>query len=393
MSATETPEPTTDELDGMTREELARLGARLDGVELVEYGPRFEPNSPAEKRAERIVAKWFIFAAVAALAFVVIFCVWPAGYEGPFSPRQWWFALFTPLLGITLGAAILFTGIGVMSIARRIAPHEVAVQQRHGGPSADADRRTVGAELMDTLDKTGLQTRRGVLKGSLLLAGGGLVTAAIVAPIGGLIKNPWAQGKDSALWQTLWKPAADGTKVHLTMQDGSLVRPEDLAAGGLMTVFPGVPGGATAADSPVMLFRLYPGTKVLIRNGQDGFGYGDFFAYSKVCTHVGCPVSLYEDQTGRVLCPCHQSQFDIHDGAKPVFGPATRALPQLPIGVDADGYFVALHDFVEPVGPGFWESYQGKEPFRSHPRITPEPKPVFPPIGTPPSDAPPKETT
>jgi ubiquinol-cytochrome c reductase iron-sulfur subunit len=368
MSAGTIPEPTSDELDGMTREELARLGARLDGVELVEYGPRFEPNSPAEKRAERIVAKWFVFAAIAALAFVVIFCVWPAGYEDPFSPRQWYFALFTPLLGITLGAAILFTGIGVMSIARRIAPHEVAVQQRHMGGSSESSRRTVGAELMDTLDKTGLKTRRGVLKGSLLLAGGGLATAAIVAPLGGLIKNPWAKGKDSELWVTLWKPGPGNKLVHLTFQDGTLVRPQDLAAGSMMTVFPGVPGGATASDSAVMLFRLYPDEKVMIRTGQEGFEYGDFYAYSKICTHVGCPVSLYEDQTGRVLCPCHQSQFDIRDGAKPVFGPATRALPQLPITVDRDGYFVAKSDFVEPVGPGFWESTQGSKAFTSHPK-------------------------
>ena len=368
MSATNLPEPTTDELDGMTREELARLGARLDGVELVEYGLRFEPGSPAEKRAERIVAKWFVLAAIAALAFVVIFCVWPAGYEGPFSSRQWYFALFTPLLGITLGAAILFTGIGVMSIARRIAPHEVAVQQRHMGGSSESSRRTVGAELMDTLDKTGLKTRRGVLKGSLLLAGGGLATAAIVAPLGGLIKNPWANGKDSELWVTLWKPGPGNKLVHLTFQDGTLVRPQDLAAGSMMTVFPGVPGGATASDSAVMLFRLYPDEKVRIRTGQEGFEYGDFYAYSKICTHVGCPVSLYEDQTGRVLCPCHQSQFDIRDGAKPVFGPATRALPQLPITVDEDGYFVAKSDFVEPVGPGFWESTQGSKAFTSHPK-------------------------
>ncbi len=368
MSTTDTPPPTVDELDGMTGEELALLGARLDGVEFVEYGPRFEPGSPAERRTERSVAKWFIFAAIAALAFIVIFVAWPAGYEPSSSPRELMYALFTPLLGITLGASILFIGIGVMSIARRIAPHEVAVQQRHGGRSAEVDRRTVGAEVMDTLEKTGLKTRRGLLKGSLLLAGGGLVSAAIVAPLGGLIRNPWAEGKDSELLVTLWKPAPDGTKVHLTMQDGALVRPEDMAAGGLMTVFPGVPGGATAADSAVMLFRLYPGTSVRIRNGQDGFEYGDYYAYSKVCTHVGCPVSLYEDQTGRVLCPCHQSQFDIHDGAKPVFGPATRPLPQLPIAVDADGYFVAQHDFIEPVGPGFWESRQGSEPWGSHPK-------------------------
>jgi ubiquinol-cytochrome c reductase iron-sulfur subunit len=353
---------------GMTQEELARLGARLNGVELVEYGPRFEPGSPAEKRAERQVAKWFFLSALFALAFVVIFIVWPAGYEDPFSSRQWVYALFTPLLGVTLGAAILCLGLGVMSIARRIAPHEVAVQERHVGGSAEHDQRTVGAELMDTLDKTGLKTRRGLLKTSLLLAGGGIATAAVVGPIGGLIKNPWAKGAESDLWVTPWRPAADGTKVRMTFQDGSFVRPEDLAVGSMATVFPGVPGGATASDAAVMLFRLRPNEPILIRNGQDGFEYGNYYAYSKICTHVGCPVSLYEDQTGRVLCPCHQSQFDVHDGAKPVFGPATRPLPQLPIDVDDEGYFIATSDFIEPVGPGFWESTQGSKPWGSHPK-------------------------
>lgn len=373
--------PTSDEMAGMTREELARLGARLDGVELVEYGPRYEPGSPAEKRAEHQVAKWFFLSGLSALAFILVFVIWPAGYEDPFSSRQWVFALFTPLLGVTLGCSILCFGLGIMSIARRIAPHEVAVQQRHIGGSAEHDRRTLGAEIMDTLDKTGLKTRRGVLKSSLLIAGGGIASAAVLAPIGGLIKNPWAQGQDSQLWVTPWKPAADGTLVHLTMQDGSFVRPEDLATGSIMTVFPGVPGGAIASDAAVMLFRLRPNEKVMIRTGQDGFNYGEFFAFSKICTHVGCPVSLYEDQTGRVLCPCHQSQFDIHDGAKPVFGPATRPLPQLPISVDDEGYFVAVHDFIEPVGPGFWESFQGSTPWGSHPEVQPAPKPVFPPFG------------
>jgi ubiquinol-cytochrome c reductase iron-sulfur subunit len=134
------------------------------------------------------------------------------------------------------------------------------------------------------------------------------------------------------------------------------------------TVFPGVPGGGRAPDSAVMLFRLRSDTVVYIRNGQDGFEYGDYYAYSKICTHVGCPVSLYEQQTGRVLCPCHQSQFDVQDGARPVFGPAARPLPQLPIELDSDGYFVATSDFIEPVGPGFWESYQGKGKWGSHPK-------------------------
>ena len=76
-----------------------------------------------------------------------------------------------------------------------------------------------------------------------------------------------------------------------------------------------------------MLIRLRPEQleDLQPRAGQEDFGYGDYVAYSKICTHAGCPVSLYEQETSRILCPCHQSQFDVTQGAKPVFGPATRA--------------------------------------------------------------------
>lgn len=365
--------PSEDEMAKMSKEELAHLGAALDGVELVEYGERYVPGSPADKRAERNVAKWFLLAALAGLAFVVIFIFWPAGYQTAYSGKdQVLFALYTPLIGVTLGCCILFFGIGVIAMAKKLTPHEVAVQQRHIGMSDESDRRTLGAELIDTGAKMGIIKRRGILKGSLLLAGGALGLATLVPVLGGLIKNPWAKGAESDLWVTLWKPTTlpDKTvkKVRLTRIDGTPVRPADLAAGAIDTVFPGVAGGAKASDSAVMLFRLRPNDPVRIRDGQEGFEYGDYYAFSKICTHVGCPVSLFEQQTGRVLCPCHQSQFDVFDGAKPVFGPAGRPLPQLPIELDAEGYFVARSDFIEAVGPGFWESNQGQRRWGSHPK-------------------------
>jgi ubiquinol-cytochrome c reductase iron-sulfur subunit len=105
-----------------------------------------------------------------------------------------------------------------------------------------------------------------------------------------------------------------------------------------------------------MLIRLRPGTPVIQRPGQAEFHYGDFYAFSKVCTHLGCPTSLFEAQTNRILCPCHQSQFLATEYAKPIFGPATRPLPELPITVNDEGYLVATSDFHEAVGPGFWEN-------------------------------------
>jgi ubiquinol-cytochrome c reductase iron-sulfur subunit len=78
-------------------------------------------------------------------------------------------------------------------------------------------------------------------------------------------------------------------------------------------------------------------------------------AYSKICTHVGCPAALYESTTHHILCPCHQSTFAADRGAIVLFGPATRPLPQLPLMLDSQGYLAAASDFHEPVGPSFWE--------------------------------------
>ena len=146
--------------------------------------------------------------------------------------------------------------------------------------------------------------------------------------------------------------------VRLVRSDGTPISPADQEPGSLETVFPAVPGGNSVrhADSAVMLIRLRPEqvSQFQARPENEGFGYGDYVAFSKICTHAGCPVSLYEQETSRILCPCHQSQFDVIQGANPVFGPAVRPLPQLPIELDDEGYFVARSDYIEAVGPTYW---------------------------------------
>jgi ubiquinol-cytochrome c reductase iron-sulfur subunit len=190
-----------------------------------------------------------------------------------------------------------------------------------------------------------------------------------VAAFGGLIKNPWKQGKDSPLLVTDWR-SENGERVYMRRDTGKstdvvLIRAGDLDPGAMETVFPfreserndpqRLREALKTSDSPVMLIRLRPNVQVIKRAGQEDFNYGTYFAYSKICTHMGCPTSLYEDQTMRILCPCHQSQFQANEYAKPVFGPAPRPLAQLPIAVDDQGYFYARSDFIEPIGPAFWE--------------------------------------
>jgi ubiquinol-cytochrome c reductase iron-sulfur subunit len=335
-----------ERLAAMDRTELDRLGARYDGVQILHVEPQAEPGSPLEKKNVRQVTFWFALAGLAALAFLVIY----AG-SGWFLPDwRWsigsntWSDIFTPLLGATMGLSMISIGIGLVLYVKKLLPHETAVQDKHDG--SHFDRVTTGATLVNALHNSGLP-RRKILGGTLGLMGAAF-GVMIIAPFAGYLKDP---NKGNPLGTTEW---AKG--VRLVRDDGTPIRPGDQQAGSLATVFPAVEGGNRAADAAVMLIRLRPEQmKTLVpAAGRADFGYGDYVAYSKVCTHAGCPVSLYEQETSRILCPCHQSQFDVTKGAKPVFGPATRSLPQLPITVDDEGYFVARGDFPEPVGPSFW---------------------------------------
>jgi len=358
------------DLSELSREELDRLGMKLDDVEILVKADRWPvKGTRAERRAERGVAAWFALSGLAGLAFLGVFLFWPWQYEPPGSSKHSIYLWYTPLLGLTLGLAVFAVGIGVFGYAKRFLPEELAVQQRHDGPSAELDRRTLAAEVLEAAETSGIGRRKLITRAAGFGAGAMGLGVGVFA-IGGLVKNPWADGDKSPLWVTGWAPTKPGEKVFLRRDTGdpldvALVRPEDLDTGAMETVFPfreadredaeALRAGLRRSDSPVMLIRLRPGTPTVMRKGFENFNYGDYWAFSKVCTHLGCPTSLFEQRSNRILCPCHQSQFDATHYAKPIFGPATRPLPQLPLDVDDDGYFIAKGDFGEPVGPGFWE--------------------------------------
>ena len=292
----------------------------------------------------------FLLAAAAGIAFIVVFIAFPYGYKLPGQNQN--FRYYTPLLGALLGIMLLAIGLGAVLWAKWLMPEEEAVQDRHQVPTSEEDAITTAAMLSTAAADAGLP-RRSMIVRSLGLAGGALATVPLVAIVGALIKKP---GK--TLDHTLYDNPNYPNGVPIVLSDGRRFGPDDLQAGGIQTVFPGVPGGITDASSPTLIIRLRPGQTVKARKGQAGYQWGDFVSFSKICTHAGCPASLYEQQTGRILCPCHQSQFQVLEDAKPVFGPATRSLPKLPLGVEVvDGvqYFVAKGDYNEPIGPGFWE--------------------------------------
>ena len=378
-------EPTDAELAAMSREELLELGGKLDGVDIVYKEDRWPVGgTKAEKRAERSVANWLLLGGFAGLALLVIFIAWPWEYKPYGSEGEWLYSLATPLYGLTFGLSIIAIGVGAVLYQKKFIPEEISIQDRHDGASPELQRKTVVANLTDALEGSTIK-RRKMIGLSLGIGLGAFGVGTLVAFVGGLIKNPWkpvvptAEGKKAVLWTSDWTPRFQGETIYLARATANSaasplvrLRPEDIDAGGMETVFPWreSDGDGTTVEShhrlneigmgvrnPVMLIRIKPGdmSKVVKRKGQESFNFGDLFAYTKVCSHLGCPSSLYEQQTYRILCPCHQSQFDALHFAKPIFGPAARALAQLPLTIDEDGYLVANGDFIEPVGPAFWE--------------------------------------
>ncbi|SDC49309.1 cytochrome bc1 complex Rieske iron-sulfur subunit [Actinokineospora iranica] len=373
MSSTNPDLPSDAELAEMSRADLVKLGAKLDGVEIVEYpDPWPVKGTRAEKRAERLVALWFLIAAASGLAFTGVFLFWPSAYVAPGTPGYTLYSFYTPLLGVTLGLSVFAVGVGALLYTKKFIPHEVSVQQRHDGGSSEVDKATILAELADAGNRSTI-ARRSLIKRSAGLGAGAMGLGVGVFALGGLVRDPWAQtDSPNSLWHTGWK-SENGEKVFLRRATGDpeevvLVKPSDLDTGAMETVFPfrdsergdhvALSKALKRSDNPVMLIRLRPedAAKVVKHEGQEDYNFGDYYAYTKICSHLGCPTSLYEQRTNRILCPCHQSQFDALQYAKPIFGPATRKLAQLPIAVDEEtGYFYAKHDFIEPVGPAFWE--------------------------------------
>ncbi|SCG47855.1 cytochrome bc1 complex Rieske iron-sulfur subunit [Micromonospora coxensis] len=337
----------------VSRFDIVQEGARRDDIEIVHYEPQVVPGSKAERRLTRTVASMFLLTGLAATAFLVVYIWWPWQWE----PGRGGDKLYTPLLGLTLGLALLGIGFGILTWGKKLLPKEVSIQDRHDGPGSSEDRKITGETMLYLADEMGV--RRRPLLGVSLVAGLLPVGAVAAAPlVGGLISQPH---KNNQMFTTGFAPV-DGRKVRLVREDGRPIRPADISAGGQLTVFPGIDHGVSNkyADSPTLLIHLRETDAVESREANARVGHGDYMwgnyaAYSKICTHAGCPASLYEQQTNRLLCPCHQSQFLITDNARPIFGPASRRLPQLPIEVDEEGFFVAKSDYTETIGPDFWE--------------------------------------
>ncbi len=315
---------------------------------------RADVDPKAAKRAERQVAVLFGISILGTIASIAVYFAQDQTEEVA-SIR-----LVNGLLGASLFLAMIGIGIGAIHWARTLMRDHEMIEERHPMRSSDEGRAGAIQNLKDGAEDSGLTTsRRTLLKGSL-------ITAVAIAPLAVLVPQIGNMGGDwnvSQFRHTMWKK---GTRLARD-PDGTPIKASDVTIG---SVFHVIPEGLNElehgkleekAKAIVLLIRMDPAA-LNLQPGKEDWSFDGIIAYSKVCTHVGCPVALYEQQTHHLLCPCHQSTFDVANGAKVIFGPAKRPLPQLPIAVDDEGYIVAQSDFHEPVGPSYWDRLKGTTP-------------------------------
>ncbi|MFL5673655.1 MAG: Rieske 2Fe-2S domain-containing protein [Chloroflexota bacterium] len=286
--------------------------------------------SETRPRATRPRSEWFVAAlfCVTGLSGLLLLGVYVAGGQ-------------TQIEGVLLAVALGALGAGIVVWARDLIVSPVVIEERHPMGSPEAIR-----DVTADLDPDGSISRRKLLLGTLLVALGGL-GAALLIPV--LSLGP-APGQE--LFTTGWRRGS-----RVVGANGQPVGAADIPFDSYLTVFP--EGQVGSADSQTVLIHVHP-EELQLAPDRMAWAPEGFVAYSKVCTHAGCPVGLYRAEDRRLICPCHQSTFDVLRGAVPVYGPAARPLPQLPIRLAADGTFTADGDFPEPVGPSFWNmSSQG----------------------------------
>jgi ubiquinol-cytochrome c reductase iron-sulfur subunit len=282
-----------------------------------------DPEIPENPTAERLVGLAFVAAFVAGIGLLLVYVL---GGQTQIE---------AVLLTVCLGGI----GFGIIVWAQALLPNRPVIEVRHPLGSGPA-----GADDADPLAAPAI-TRRTMLVRLMLGAFAGLA-AALAVPVFSLGPAP---GRE--LFVTPWRRG-----LRLVDDSNVPVRSTQIPVGGLLTVFPeGFPG---SSDGQALLINVGAG-RLKLSADRSGWAPDGFVAYSKLCTHAGCPVGLYRATLESLICPCHQSTFDVLRGAIPTGGPAVRPLPQLPITLQADGTFAALGDFPEPVGPSFWNVHSG----------------------------------
>ena len=279
-------------------------------------------------RTERIIALSFVLGSLAVAGFGATYWV-----DGP----PW-------VLAVTFGAGLLLLGFGLTAWGKYLMPQGPFVEERHRLASSPDEQDAMAAALVQ---RTGVVVKRRKMLGGLFAGGAGIFGIVAIFPL--LRSLGPVPGKIFDV--TNWRRNS-----LLVDSNGRPVHVDTLQVGGIMTVFPAGwqdKEEGQAVDQTVLI-RVST-EAVTTQPGRGNWGPQGYLAYSKLCTHLGCPVGLYEQQLQLLVCPCHQSMFNVLDGCVPQFGPAPRPLPQLPLKVDSSGYLRARAGYDQPVGPGFWE--------------------------------------
>jgi len=252
-------------------------------------------------------------------------------------------------MGLGMALSMLGIGFGAVHWAKTLMPDNEVSELRHQARSSE-ETRAQALEVVKLADGESGFTRRKLIRRTMY-------GALAFFPIPGIIIfGDLGPVVGDTLRHTMWK---SGTRLAKD-PTGIPIKASDVTIG---SVFHVIPEGLEdleehkleeKAKAAVLLVRVNP-EDLNEDPAKADWSYQGIVAYSKICTHVGCPVALYEQHTHHLLCPCHQSTFDLANHCEVVFGPASRPLPQLPITVDAEGYLVAQSDFLEPVGPSFWD--------------------------------------
>lgn len=322
------------------------------GIE--EHPPRFtDVDQDAADRAYRQIVGMLAAVPVLVIGFLVVYFAVPRDAEMMLFGAN--LKMQNTLLGLTAGLAALLIGVSAIQWARVLMSDEEIVGERHGAASPPEARERVLADLETGIESTTIRRRK--LLGSGMAGALGLMVLPAVVSLADLGPWPTAAERAKTIETTIW---AEG--IHL-VNDVTYTRlkASDLEVGQLVNAEPenlqdlsGAAFQQAKAKAAIIVVRMDPNSIRIPESRQD-WQVDGILCYSKICTHVGCPISLWEQQTHHLLCPCHQSTFDMADGARVVFGPASRPLPQLPITVDDEGYLIAQSDFHEPIGPSYWE--------------------------------------
>ncbi|MCS5719707.1 Rieske 2Fe-2S domain-containing protein [Herbiconiux sp. CPCC 205763] len=305
-----------------------------------------DTDPKAARRAQRSIYTLFYLSIAGSVFALAAYMAFPIENEDVGSVR-----LNTLFMGIGIALALFGIGLGAVHWAKALMYDKEGIDIRHPVQGSD-ETRARAVEIFDEADRESGFGRRTLIRNSL-------IGALIAFPLPGIVlfRGLAPQDEDPAelLSHTMWKKGA-----RLTLDPSGIpVRASDITIGSVFHIIPEGLNDAPdrleqKAKAAVLLMRLNP-ADLNISPGRENWSYDGIVAYSKICTHVGCPVALYEQQTHHLLCPCHQSTFDVVNECQVIFGPAKRPLPQLPIEVDSEGYLVAQSDFNEPVGPSFWE--------------------------------------